>query len=83
MHVLEVIVLLCFEDQLSLVLEDINTCKNTASLADTQLQGQCYAASAGVLLGKQSRTRFQPCRYYQSIVQTLFPKRQAQVHMRP
>lgn len=36
MNFLEVIVLLCSEEQLSLVSEDVNTCMSIASLADTQ-----------------------------------------------
>lgn len=39
MNFLEVIVLLYFEEQLSLVSEDLNICINTAFLADTQLKG--------------------------------------------
>lgn len=38
MNFLEVIVLLCFEEQLSLVSEDLNICINTDFLADTQLK---------------------------------------------
>lgn len=38
MNFLEVIVLPCFEEQLSLVSEDLNICMSTAFLADTQLK---------------------------------------------
>lgn len=38
MNFLEVLVLLCFEEQLSLVSEDLNICINTDFLADTQLK---------------------------------------------
>ena len=38
MNFLEVIVLFCFEEQLSLVSEDLNIYINTAFLADTQLK---------------------------------------------
>lgn len=54
MNFLEVIVLLCFEEQLSLVSEGLNICMNTAFLADTQLKRPTTMLFQQESLGKSS-----------------------------